>query len=238
MSPDKRIHRRTTAAVLATAMIWSLGVASGSAKAQGVAGYAPPPKGFVVRFKRTFDKKGKTTKERFSHTVIASRGEEVVYRVDSRDASNGDRVRLFRGIFSYAFFRAGEGWVEYKFDRAALRALWPLRAGKRATVKMDYGYGLGKTLEAGKAAWKVTESGSIDYSILRQEKVTTPFGTFHAYVIQRDRKFTKIADKSVGIQRRIGWFVPELGYIVRQTVRRGPASANAKPSRLEVVEIK
>ena len=225
-------------AILATAIAWSISITSGTASAQGVAGYTPPPKGFVIGFERTFDKDGKPTKERFSHTVIASQGEEVTYRVDSRDAANGDRVQLFRGIFSYAFFRAGEGWVEYKFDRAALRSLWPLRAGKRATIQMKYGFGLGKTLEAGKAAWKVTETGSIDYRVLRQEKVTTPMGTFHAYLIQRDRKFVTVAEKRTGIQRRIGWFVPELGYVVRQTVRRGPASANATPSRLEVVEIK
>jgi len=223
---------------LMIATVLTVGGSAGGAWAQGAAGYSPPPKGAKIVIKREFKKNGKAATEKFTHTILEAAGEDVLYRVTGGGVGDGDQVRLFRGIFSYAFFRPGQGWVEYKFDRAPLRALWPLAPGKKASLKMKFGFGAGKTLAEAKAAWKVTETGQIDYQVLREEKVTTPLGSFHAFVIQRDRRFATNDGKRKFVQRRTAWLVPEFGYIVRQTIRRGPDGPKAPRSRIEVIEIK
>jgi hypothetical protein len=211
--------------------------AAGCAQVEPVAGYTPPPKGFKVILKRQYPKDGKPVTARLVHTVLKSNGEEVLYGVTSDGAANGDRVHLFRGIFSYAYHRPGQGWAEHKFDRAALRGLWPLAPGREATVKMQFGYGAAKTLAAAKADWHVTETGTIHFRILRRETVTTPQGAYDTFVIQRDARFTTVDGRRVNVQRRTAWFAPKLGYIVRQTVRTGPEGPAARRSRIDLVAV-
>ena len=129
-----------------------------------------------------------TTKEGFRHRVLRVDGDELLYKVGSLDKYDGDEVRLLRGIFSWAYWRPGQGWVEFKFDRAAIRKLWPLKPGNEARVKMRYGYGLGKTIGEARKKWKETEAGEIRYKVLRREKVTVPAGTFDTFVIERIRR--------------------------------------------------
>jgi len=211
-------------------------------RADGRASYTPPPKGLELTWSRSFAAGGKTATETFQHRVVRAQKDEVLYQVISKDDGNGDRVRLFGGLFSYAYWRPGVAWVEYKFDRAMFRKLWPLAPGKETRVKMRFGYGEGKTIAQAKANWKETEVGEIHYRVLRREKVTVPAGTFDAFVIERNRRFTRHGDgKSKGrviIQRRVGWLVPKLGYVVKQTVRKGPAKPKAKISVLQVISVK
>jgi len=219
------------------ALALSLGGVSGCAQIEPVAGYTPPPKGLKVIFKRQYRKDGKPVTARIAHTVLESNGEEVLYLVNSDGAANGDRVHLLRGIFSYAFHRPGQGWAEHKFDRAALRKLWPLAPGKDVRLKMEFGYGGGKTLAAAKADWHITERGTIRFRVLRRETVATSQGPYDAFVIQRDSHFTTVDGRRVNVQRRTAWFAPKLGYIVRQTVRTGPEGPKARRSRIDLVAI-
>jgi hypothetical protein len=177
--------------------------------------YTAPPKGFRITWTREINDGGKVTRDTLMHSIIASKGDEVVYKVEE---PGGDEVRLLRGIFSYAVWRPERGWAEHRFDKAAIRGLWPLEPGKQATVAMRYGYGLAKTQAAAQQKWAHTETGSIHYTVLRRERVATPAGTFDAFVIQRDRHFTRLADKRTVAHRRIGWFAPKLGYVVKQVV--------------------
>lgn len=207
-------------------------------RADGHAVYTPPSKGLELTWSRIPVAGGKTAAETFLHRVVRADKDEVLYQVISKDDGNGDRVHLFGGLFSYAYWRPGVAWVEYKFDRAMLRKLWPLAPGKETRVKMRFGYGEGKTIAQAKANWKETEVGEIHYRVLRREKVTVPAGTFDAFVIERNRRFTKHDKGKVIIQRRVGWLVPKLGYVVKQTVRKGPAEPKAKISVLQVISVK
>ncbi len=213
-----------------------LGVSATGVRADSHAGYTPSPKGTELTWARgkTADK---AVKELFRHRVIGADAEDVVYLVKTKGKA-GDRVRLFRGLFSYAYWRPGVAWIEYKFDRASLRKLWPLAPGKEARVKIRFGYGLGKTIEQAKANWKQTETGEIFYRVLRREKITVPAGTFDAFVIQRDRWFTKQEDGGKTYERRIGWLAPKLGYVVRQSVHKDATGAKTKEFVLQVISVK
>jgi hypothetical protein len=225
---------RRGAAGLAFLIVMAGGVAIDAALAED-GGYQAPPKGFQITWTRTIRDGGKVTRSALTHSVVAVSGDEVVYKVEE---PGGDRVHLLRGIFSHAFWRPGTGWAEYKFDKAAIRALWPLMPGNQARVKMEYGYGLAKTEADGKKKWARTETGSIHYTVLRREKVTTPAGSFDAFVIQRDRHFTKLDDKKIIASRRIGWLAPSLGYVVKQVVFYEPANPKGRQMTLEAASIK
>jgi len=227
---------RWGAAGLAFLIVIAAGSAIDAARAED-GGYKAPPKGLKVILKRQYTKDGKPVTARLVHTVLESKGDEALYLVTSDGGANGDRVHLFRSIFSYAYHRPGQGWAEHKFDRAGLRALWPLAPGKEAVLKMAFGYGGGKTLAAAKADWHVTERGTIRFRVLRRETVATPQGGYDTVVIQRDSHFTRVDGKRVNIQRRTAWFAPKLGYIVRQTVRTGPEGPKARRSRIDLVAI-
>lgn len=213
-------------------------LAAGVAHSESGAGYSAPPKGLVLSWSRTDKAGGKTVTGSIIHRVLSAGGDEVLYNVSSPGKYDGDEVRLFRGIFSYAFWRPGKGWVEFKFDRAAIAKLWPLKVGNKARVAMRFGYGLGKTVAAAKVRWKVTEIGEIHYRVLRRERVTVPAGTFDTFVIQRTRRFRKFDGKKFFSQRRVGWLAPKLGYIVKQTLQIGPKGPKAKSSVLQLVSVK
>ena len=224
---------RRGAAGLAFFVIVAGGIAIDAALAQD-GSYTAPPKGFQITWTRTVSDGGKVTRDTLVHRVTASKGDEVIYKVVEKD---GDEVRLLRGIFSYAYWRPEQGWAEYKFDKAAIRALWPLKPGKQARVKMEYGYGLAKTEADGKKTWARTETGSIHYKVLRREKVTVPAGTFDTVMIQRDRSFTKLADKKTESHRRTAWFAPSLGYVVKQVIVYRPGNPKSRTTTIEAVKI-
>ena len=196
--------------------------------------YKAPPVGFQITWKREIRQGEKYTVGPLIHSVTAAKGDEVVYKVVE---PGGDVVRLLRGIFSYAFWRPGKGWAEYKFDKAAIRALWPLKPGNEAKVAMKFGFGLAKTEEVARKKWAHSETGSIHFKVLRRAKVTTPAGTFDAFVIQRDRRFTKLADKKTDSHRRVAWFVPSLGYVVKQVVTYQPANPKGRRTTIEAMQI-
>jgi hypothetical protein len=198
-------------------------------------GYTAPPTGFQITWTRVIRDGGKVTRGTLVHKVIASRGDEVTYKVVE---PGGDEVRLLRGIFSYAYWRPDRGWAEYKFDKAAIRALWPLTPGKEAKVAMRYGYGLAKTEADARKKWGASETGSIHYKVLRREKVTTQAGTFDTVVIQRDRNFVRLADKSVAKSRRTAWLAPSLGYVVKQVVVYELGNPKSRRMTLEAASIK
>lgn len=229
---------RRSAAGLAFLVIVAGGSAINAALAQSGPYIKPAAKGLTFVFKTETISKGKVTTGGFSHTILDAKGEEVLYRTNSDDVANGDRVHLFRGIFSYAFFRGDQLWVEYKFDRAALRSLWPLAVGKKATTTVQFGFGRGKTIEAAKAAWKATETGHITYEVLRRVMVKTPRGLRQAYVILRERVMVAADNKRKIVQRRTGWFVPELGYIARQTTDTYRPDQPDRSVLLQLVAIK
>lgn len=226
-------NARLRAAGLAFVIIAAGGFAIDAALAQGH-GYAAPPTGFQITWKRTIRDGGKVTSDTVIHRITASKGDEVIYKVVEK---GGDEVRLLRGIFSYAYWRPDAGWAEYKFDKAAIRGLWPLKAGKEAKVSMTYGYGLAKTEAEGRKKWAHTETGSIHYKVLRREKVTVAAGTFDTVVIQRDRSFTKLADKKTEAHRRTAWFAPSLGYVVKQVIVYKPGTPKSRTTTIEAVKI-
>jgi len=196
--------------------------------------YMAPPKGFQVTWKRVIREGGRSSSGTLVHAVTSSKGDEVVYKVVE---PGGDEVRLLRGIFSYAFWRPNQGWAEYKFDKEAIRGLWPLKVGKEAVVKMQFGFGLAKTEDAARKKWTHTETGTIHYRVLRRENVTTLAGTFDAFVIQRDRTFTKHEDQTTDSHSRVAWFVPSLGYVVKQIVIYKPGNPKSRRTTIEALRI-
>ncbi len=236
MSMRYRAEHRI-AGTIAMAGVFTMLAAGGSRAEVGVR-YTPPPKGLELVWSRIDKVGGKAVTSSFIHRVLGVRGDEVLYSVSSPGKYDGDEVRLFRGIFSYAYWRPGQGWVEYKFDRAALAKLWPLKVGNQARVAMRFGFGLGKTIAAAKMRWKATETGEVRYRVLRRETVTVPAGTFDTFVIERTRLFRKLNDSEVSSQQRVGWLAPKLGYIVKQTLRIGPKGPHAKSSVFQLVSVK
>jgi len=224
---------RRGAAGLAFLIIAGGGIAIDAALAED-GGYTAPPKGFQITWTRTIRDGGKVKRDTVVHRITASKGDEVIYKVVE---TGGDEVRLLRGIVSYAYWRPGQGWGEYKFDKAAIRKLWPLTDGKDAKVPMTYGYGLAKTEAAARKKWTRSETGSIHYTVLRREKVTVPAGTFDTVVIQRDRSFTKLADKKTDSHRRTAWFAPSLGYVVKQVIQYEPGNPKARTTTIEAAKI-
>jgi len=227
------LKSRKGAAGLAFFIIAAGGSAIDAALAED-GGYTAPPKGFQITWKRTIRDGGKMTSDTVIHRITASKGDEVIYQVVEK---GGDEVRLLRGIFSYAYWRPDAGWAEYKFDKAAIRGLWPLKPGKDAKVQMTYGYGLAKTEAAARKKWAHTETGSIHYKVLRRENVTVAAGTFDTVVIQRDRSFTKMADKKTEAHRRTAWFAPSLGYVVKQVIAYEPDNPKSRMTTIEAVKI-
>ncbi len=181
---------------------------------------AGPPVGTVFSFKQVKGPPG-TPLLSFRHTVVSVKGHTAVYRVsdESRNPTN-DTVRLYRGIFSYAYWRPGKGWVEYKFDRAAVAPLWPLKVGNKVSFPVTFGYAEAKTVAEGKAKWKAAEKGRITFEVRRKERVTVRAGTFDTFVIHRLRVFTRIAPphRSLAVER-VSWYAPKLGYVVKQTAQ-------------------
>lgn len=197
-------------------------------------GYKAPPEGLQITWSREVRDGDKVTRDTVVHRIVSSKGDEVLYKVVEK---GGDEVRLLRGIFSYAYWRPDEGWAAYKFDKNAIRALWPLKAGKQTKVAMIFGYGVAKTEAEAKKKWARSETGSIQYTVLRREKVTTPAGTFDAFVIQRDRSFTKLSDKKTYLQRRTAWFAPSLGYVVKQVIDYEPGQPKGRDVVIEAAKI-
>jgi hypothetical protein len=224
---------RRGAAGLAFLIVTAGGVAIDAALAED-GGYTAPPKGLQITWMRTVRDGGKVTRDTVIHRITASKGDEVIYKVVE---TGGDEVRLLRGIFSYAYWRPGEGWAEYKFDKAPIRKLWPLTAGKEANVAMIFGYGVAKTEAAARQKWARSETGIILYKVLRHEKVTVPAGTFDTVVIQRDRRFVKLADKTADSHRRTAWFAPSLGYVVKQVIQYEPGNAKRRTTTIEATKI-
>lgn len=229
----RKKNARARAAGLAFLIVAAGGLAIDAALAED-GGYTAPPKGFQITWKRTIRDGGKVTSDTVIHRITASKGDEVIYKVVEK---GGDEVRLLRGIFSYAYWRPDEGWAEYKFDKARIRGLWPLKAGKEANVAMNFGYGVAKTEAAARQKWAHSETGIILYKVLRHETVTVPAGTFDTVVIQRDRSFTKLADKKTEGHRRTAWFAPSLGYVVKQVIVYEPNNPKSRATTIEAVKI-
>lgn len=237
MNKRRALNGRTGWVVVA----WMAAVmTAGGLRAESSGAYTPPPLGLELTWSKSTSKSsgGEAATEILRHRVIGTGAEESLYQVFSTDNSNGDKVRIFHSIFSYAFWRPGTMWVEYKFDRAKLRKLWPLTPGKELRLKTVFGYGEGKTIEQAKANWKETEVGEIHYRVLRREKVTVPAGTFDAVAIERVRRFTRHEGGSKSVERRIGWLVPKLGFVVKQTVHRNIGSPKEFKFAIQAISIK
>ncbi|MHA1538625.1 MAG: hypothetical protein ACTSUD_13815 [Alphaproteobacteria bacterium] len=234
---DPEQYRIGRTMILASALTLAL---SACVSAPTPEAYTPPQQGLELTWSKSGNKAsgGKAATEILRHRVIVSGAQEALYQVVSKDASNGDRVHIFHSIFSYAYWRPGTMWVEYKFDRAKLRQLWPLTPGKELRLKTRFGYGEGKTIEKAKANWRETEVGEIHYRVLRREKVTVPAGTFNAILIERVRRFTRHQGGVKSVERRIGWLVPKLGFVVKQTVHRNIGSPKEKKFSIQAISVK
>lgn len=179
--------------------------------------HAAPPVGTVLHFKRPTG----SSLFAFRHKIVSASGDELIYHVTNETSEpTNDQVRLYRGIFSYAYWRPGSGWVEYKFDRAQVAPLWPLKVGNKVDFPVTFGFAAAKTEAEGKRAWKVTERGRMTFTVRRQERVTVPAGTFDTFVIHRVRNFTLVAPprRRIAVER-VSWYAPSLGYVVRQTTQ-------------------
>lgn len=202
----------------ATVLLLTAGAGlNGCATAPGSGDFAAPPVGTVLHFQRP---KG-AAPVGFRHKIVAASGDELVYHVtnETSEATN-DQVRLYRGLFSYAYWRPGRGWVEYKFDRATLAPLWPLKVGNRVDFPVTFGFAAAKTEAEGKAKWTMTERGRMTFAVRRRERITVPAGTFDTFVIHRVRNFTLVAPphRRIAVER-VSWYAPSLGYVVRQTTQ-------------------
>jgi len=218
------------------AALMILGLAAAGARAENQGGYAPPPTGLELTWARG-QTASEAVKEKYHYRVIRADGEEALYLIKSKGKPD-DRVHLFRSLFSYAYWKEGQHWVEYKFDRVSLRKLWPLAPGKETRVKMRFGYGEGKTIEQAKANWKETEAGEIHYRVLRREKVTVPAGTFDAFAIERVRQFIRHDGGAKTVERRVGWLVPKLGFVVKQNFHKNIGGSREKKFVIQVISVK
>ena len=211
--------KRFTAATGAVALLVLAGAAGpiGCTTRTGSTDFAAPPVGTVLHFERPAGGKPFA----FQHKIVDVSGDELVYHVVNESSNpTNDQVRLYRGIFSYAFWRPGGGWVEYKFDRSQVAPLWPLKVGNTVVFPVTFGYAEAKTEAEGKKGWKATERGQMTFTVRRQERITVPAGTFDTFVIHRVRNFTRVAPphRRLAVER-VSWYAPKLGYVVRQTTQ-------------------
>jgi len=203
-------------------------------------GPAGPPAGTILHFKRTADTPGAPTEETFDHHIVRSAGNVLVYHVQNEsERPSNDEVRLFRGLFSYAYWRPGQGWVEYQFDRSVAAKLWPLEVGNRVTFPATFGYGNADTEAEARRRWRPTERGTITWSVEGRERITVAAGSYDTVVISRARDFSTIdrPERRVMIDYRT-WYAPALGYVVKQTMQtRSVAEPGADEETGPVVTI-
>ena len=225
--------------IVASALVapWLAGAAVG--QGQGPAYSAPRP-GFQIRFANVIDGKVDPKKVTATHTINRWDGDTVVYRNRFTASSSGATLvndsRSWRGVLTYSLHRVGVGVIHDQIDEQALARFWPFTVGKQLTMTSKRYVGEGKTL---KAAWeqaKLLRTVVHRWRVLRRETVTVPAGRFETLVVERRWELRTPDGK--GVQeagRRLFWFAPSIGWIVKLDFAITQGEAKGQRSGIEAV---
>lgn len=124
--------------------------------------------------------------ERFSMHIQRTDGHMVEYRLSY---SNGEENAKY-----YGWMIRGTGGMSH-FQRDKVDKLWPLKIGNRQRIRVD----------------RSSSSYFYDSKVVRTETITTPAGTYSAFVL-----FTNISHESGWYtSEKTEWYAPELGIIVK-----------------------
>lgn len=192
-----RVRRGPAAALAALACAAAIGCAADDGVA--AAPYVAPPPGTVYDYGD------------FSNTVTASDGWRTTY--------TDDRGREGRRV---ALFMTEDPSRPITVEPAALDSLWPLRLGRRVTLRTMRG----------------EERDRWEFSVLDTATVTVPAGTFQAIVVEgvQTPELVHSPEAATSVVHT-WWYAPEVAAVVQfqSAYVMGPAVGRRVEGRLQAV---